>query len=92
MACALRCLGMLESVQQHELGSAEAAGESIFFVRGLTERELQVAELLARGMSSREIAQGLYLSPSTVRVRASHDYSKCGVSFQAELALLYHER
>lgn len=32
----------------------------------ITERELEILELLSRGLSSREIAEKLFISPNTV--------------------------
>jgi LuxR family maltose regulon positive regulatory protein len=39
-----------------------------------------VLHLLAEGMTNREIAQRLYLSPNTVRVHTLHIYGKLGVN------------
>ncbi len=48
-------------------------------VEPLTARELEVLCLLAEGLSNREIAQQLYLSPNTVRVHTFHIYGKLEV-------------
>lgn len=49
-------------------------------VEPLSKREIEVLALLAEGLSNREIAQRLYLSPNTVRVHTSHIYGKLGVN------------
>ncbi len=51
----------------------------------LSEREEQIAELIARGGSSKEIGKWLDLSPETVRVHLRNTYRKLGVHSQAEL-------
>ncbi len=48
-------------------------------IEPLSAREIEVLHLLAEGLTNREIAQRLYLSPNTVRVHTSHIYGKLGV-------------
>ncbi len=45
---------------------------------GLTSREVDVLRLLARGLSSKEIAAQLVISPKTVRNHIEHIYTKTG--------------
>jgi ATP/maltotriose-dependent transcriptional regulator MalT len=52
----------------------------------LSARELQVLDLLAEGLTNREIAQRLYLSPNTVRVHTFHIYGKLGVNNRTQAA------
>lgn len=47
--------------------------------RGLTERETQVAALLAIGASNTEIAERLHISRHTARKHAEHIFDKLGV-------------
>ncbi|MEV5749349.1 LuxR C-terminal-related transcriptional regulator [Actinoallomurus sp. NPDC052308] len=54
----------------------------------LTDRERQIAELAARGTTSREIAATLVLSVRTVDNHLSRAYAKLGVTGRAELARL----
>ncbi|MDQ3989170.1 MAG: helix-turn-helix transcriptional regulator, partial [Actinomycetota bacterium] len=54
----------------------------------LTARELEIAELAARGLPKREIADRLVLSVRTVGNHLNHIYTKAGISGRAELALL----
>ena len=54
----------------------------------LTEREQEVLALLARGLTNKEIAERLILSPATVRVYVSHILSKLGASNRTEAARL----
>ena len=48
-------------------------------IEPLSDRELEVLELVADGLSNREIAQTLYLSVNTVKVHTSNIYGKLGV-------------
>lgn len=50
---------------------------------GLTPRELEVLALVARGLSSREIAARLTIAPKTARNHIEHIYAKIGVSTRA---------
>jgi HD-GYP domain-containing protein (c-di-GMP phosphodiesterase class II) len=54
---------------------------------GLTDREVEILRLTARGQSRREIAQRLVVSESTVRTHLEHIYQKCGVSSRAAATL-----
>ena len=55
---------------------------------GLTETERRVAELAASGMTNREVAATLFLSPKTVEANLSRAYAKLGVGSRAELGAL----
>jgi len=45
---------------------------------GITGRELEVLELVARGLSNREIGQTLFVSESTVKTHCSRAFDKLG--------------
>ena len=47
---------------------------------GLTAREIDVLRLLARGLSSKQIARDLVISPKTARNHIEHIYVKIGAS------------
>ncbi len=51
----------------------------------LTPQELQVALQVARGLSNREIAQTLFLSPKTVEFHLTRIYRKLDLHARAEL-------
>ena len=53
---------------------------------GLTQRELEVLKLLAEGMSDREIAGALFLSPRTVGWHVTHLLTKLDVSSRTAAA------
>jgi HD-GYP domain-containing protein (c-di-GMP phosphodiesterase class II) len=54
---------------------------------GLTGREVDVLCLAARGLSTKEIANRLYISPKTADHHIEHVYTKIGVSTRAAAAL-----
>jgi DNA-binding CsgD family transcriptional regulator len=51
----------------------------------LTEGERRVAQLAARGLTNREVAAALFMSPKTVEANLSRAYRKLGISSRAEL-------
>ena len=54
---------------------------------GLSQRELEVSRLLARGMSNKEIGAKLYISPRTVQVHVARIFDKLGVRSRAGAAI-----
>jgi HD-GYP domain-containing protein (c-di-GMP phosphodiesterase class II) len=54
---------------------------------GLTAREVEVLRLLARGLSSKRIADQLVISPKTARNHIEHIYAKTGLSSRAQASL-----
>lgn len=53
---------------------------------GLTESELRVARLAARGLTNRQIGERLFLSPHTVSSHLRHTFTKLEISSRVELA------
>jgi len=54
---------------------------------GLSERELEVSRLLARGKSNKEIGAHLHISPRTVQIHVAHIFDKLGVRSRAGAAI-----
>jgi DNA-binding CsgD family transcriptional regulator len=52
----------------------------------LTDREREIAELVAAGRTNREVARQLVLSPRTVEAHLRTIYAKLGVRSRVELA------
>ena len=50
---------------------------------GLTAREVEVLRLVAAGLSNAEIAERLFLSPSTVKAHVANIFAKIGVHNRA---------
>ncbi|MEV0407174.1 AAA family ATPase [Actinoallomurus sp. NPDC050550] len=69
-----------------ELGAAEARrSPEAALGPGLTAQERQITRLAAEGLSNREIAARLFLSPRTVGYHLSKAYQKLGIASRAEL-------
>jgi predicted ATPase/DNA-binding CsgD family transcriptional regulator len=58
---------------------------------GLTRRESEIAELVARGMTNGEIAARLYLSTRTVETHVSHILSKLDLSTRTQFVARAHQ-
>jgi DNA-binding CsgD family transcriptional regulator len=54
---------------------------------GLTAREVEVLRLAARGLSNKEIAERLVISPKTAGNHIEHIYTKIGISNRAGASL-----
>jgi len=58
---------------------------------GITRRELEILELIAQGMSNREIAQKLYVSENTVKTHSSRLFDKLGAKRRTQAVQLGKE-
>jgi DNA-binding CsgD family transcriptional regulator len=74
--------------RSNDLGLARQAGfrtrSTLAPDQVLTPRELEVLELIARGMRNREIASALFISQSTAKVHVRHVLEKLGVRTRAQ--------
>jgi two-component system, NarL family, response regulator LiaR len=57
----------------------------------ITRRELEVLELIARGLSNREIAEKLYVSENTVKTHSSRVFDKLGARRRTQAVQLGKE-
>ena len=65
----------LVGVLSDEIRAGRAPGRE-----GLTDREVQILQLLAFGRTNREIGDTLFISPDTVKTHLEHIYEKLGTS------------
>ena len=54
----------------------------------ITPRELEILELIARGMSNREIAEKLFVSENTVKTHSSRVFDKLGAKRRTQAVQL----
>jgi len=54
----------------------------------LSEREMEVLKLAAKGVNNKDIAEQLFLSPRTVQAHIGNIFGKLGVASRTE-AVLY---
>jgi two-component system, NarL family, response regulator LiaR len=57
----------------------------------ITRRELEILELIAQGLSNREIAEKLFVSESTVKTHSSHVFDKLGARRRTQAVQLGKE-
>ena len=90
--------GMLDAIRHvhagHRLMAPEVAARLADRVSSpsLTSREVTVLELVAKGMSNREIGAALFLSEDTIKTHLRRIYAKMGVGDRTEAALLAVQR
>lgn len=94
---ALRALVRAGAAEKRAVDAVlEAAGSAPLDVRqgypvGLSEREVEVLRLVARGRTSREIARALTITEKTAGHHVEHIYAKTGVSTRVGAALFAME-
>ena len=66
-----------------------AAMEELFEACSLTPREKEIALLLLKGNTNKEIETGLYIELGTVKIHVSHIFKKLGVRNRTQLLRLF---
>jgi non-specific serine/threonine protein kinase len=79
----------LEEAMKYALDRSQPAARTL----PLSERELHVARLVARGLTNRQVAEVLSLTRRTVATHLEHIFAKLGLQTRAELAawMVRHE-
>lgn len=70
--------------QSQELSRVTLQAATAPWVQSLTEREQEILELIAQGLSNAQISDRLIISPKTVRNHITHIFSKMQVTTRAE--------
>ena len=76
------------STDGHPLGAASAAVRGPDPWPSLTASELRIAGFVAKGLTNKDIAQQLTVSPHTVDAHMKHVYTKLDIHSRVELAVL----
>ena len=71
-----------EALAEQPVGGLAAGGDRL----GLTRREREVASLVARGLSNRQIGAALFITQGTARLHVKHILQKSGFSSRAQVA------
>ena len=75
---------LIAQLSNHEKESVDPRTKKI---GSLTDRERQVIALIAEGLKNRQIAERLFISPTTVTHHLSSIYAKLGVTDRLELVI-----
>ncbi|AWX14088.1 two-component system response regulator NarL [Mergibacter septicus] len=92
-------LNQLKKIAEGEIILSDAAKERLIEqhsdknpLKSLTERELDVLKLIAKGMSNKQIATLLYISEETVKVHIRNLLRKLNVHSRVAATVLYFEQ
>jgi DNA-binding NarL/FixJ family response regulator len=75
-----------ETPEDGRAETADGPGRPLDRATGLTPRELEVALLLARGYSDREIAEELVITRGTASLHVHHILGKLGLRSRVQVA------
>jgi DNA-binding NarL/FixJ family response regulator len=86
LAGACRGLARRAGATQRRRGRGESEVPAHLYPLGVTSREVDVLRLVAEGLTNREIAARLYLSPGTVKGYVEQLLAKTGSANRIQLA------
>ena len=82
---------LVDDFSRYLEGGAPALSSGELFTDALTKREREILQLLANGRTNREIANALFLAPSTVKWYVSDILDKLDVSNRTEASIRARE-
>ena len=83
---------LIAAVAQPAAIEADSAkGQAKARLATLTERELEVAGAIGRGLSNQEIASELFMSVATVKALVGRLFTKLDVDNRVQIAILVHD-
>ena len=80
-----------EQMLQQQVHQAAEQSELNALLASLTRREYEVLEMIAKGLTTKEIASALSLSPRTIETHRAHLANKLGTTSVAEMARIVLE-
>jgi LuxR family maltose regulon positive regulatory protein len=83
-----RLLAAIAVPEQGQIDPPKSKAPDSVYVEPLSEREIEVLQLIAEGLTNPEIASKLYLSLNTVKVHTRNIYGKLGVNNRTQAAAL----
>jgi LuxR family maltose regulon positive regulatory protein len=75
-----RLLAAFPEIEPEKIGSPKSQNLEYELIESLSEREIEVLQLMAEGLTNPEIASRLYVSLNTVKVHSRNIYAKLGVN------------
>jgi len=78
-------------IAQFTSAARSNAGDVPATLAELTEREVEVLRLIARGLSNAEIAAELVLTENTIKTHVAHVLSKLGLRDRVQAVILAYE-
>ena len=78
-------------IRKRQMEQAVQREEVMAQVHTLTQSEFKVFRLLGLGLTNQEIAEGLFISPLTVRTHVKRIHAKCDIKGRARLALTAYQ-
>jgi DNA-binding NarL/FixJ family response regulator len=88
---ALLAPSVTKRVIEQYVGSARPSRERPHGLDDLTARELEVLQLIARGLSNAEIAKELFVSETTVKTHVAHVLTKLRLRDRVQAVVLAYE-
>ncbi len=84
VTCEQPCVSAINVAAGTVLANPAESRQPAELVEPLTERELEVLQLIATGLSNRKVAEQLVIMPGTVKKHLEHIYSKLNVHNRTE--------